>query len=137
MAKDLGANEFTFSGDQTKITYYPTAPGPVVVGKEGGLLEYEGIEGSLTFRGNDEVRTVDTDAGALVSVTLKPDRDRGSVLLTLVLPHVTGVRQDSPVALEALALKTTSRGFNNHPGADLTYTILPLLGEAMEVVLPL
>jgi hypothetical protein len=135
--KDLGANEFTFTGDQTKITYYPTAPGPVVVGKEGGLLEYEGIEGILTFRGDDEVRAVLIDAGAMVSVTLKADRDKGSVLLTLVVPSVTGVTREKPVTLEALALKATTRGFSNGPGPDRTYTIVPLLGSAMQAILPL
>ncbi|HMC07715.1 MAG TPA: hypothetical protein VKL22_00120 [Actinomycetota bacterium] len=33
---DLGANEFTFTGDQTQVTYFPVAPGPLHKGDEGG-----------------------------------------------------------------------------------------------------
>ena len=35
-----GANEFTFSGAGTTITFFPATPGPVVAGHEGGELHY-------------------------------------------------------------------------------------------------
>jgi hypothetical protein len=48
------ANQFTFAGDRTQITYFPSAPGPIVIGQKGaGRLEYQGIEGDLTFSGAD------------------------------------------------------------------------------------
>ena len=43
--QDLGANEFTFTGDRTTVTFFPVAPGPLHVGDENGELIYQGIEG--------------------------------------------------------------------------------------------
>jgi hypothetical protein len=49
---DLGANEFTFTGDRTQITYLTRSPGPIHPGEEdNGRLEYQGIEGDHTFFG--------------------------------------------------------------------------------------
>jgi len=136
VTRDLGANEFTFAGDRTAITYFPVAPGPVVVGQEGGLLQYQGVEGSHSFRGHD-ISLADTQLGTLVSVVLEANPDRGTVTATVVVPHVTGVTRESPVVFETMALKTTGRGFIATPGADRTYTILPMLATAKQVVLPL
>jgi hypothetical protein len=46
---NLGANEFTFSGDRTQITYLTQTPGP----PHSGQLTYQGIEGDHTFTGKE------------------------------------------------------------------------------------
>ena len=131
----LGANEFTFTGDRTSITYYPSTPGPVIVGHEGGELRYAGPEGDDTFFG-PQIDRQDGALGTLLTVTLRPDADAGAIRLTLIVPAVYGVTRQAPVTFGTLAIKTTSRGFIGGPGVELTYDVLPLVGEAKEVELP-
>jgi hypothetical protein len=60
---DLGANQFTFVGDQTQITYETQTPIP----DQGGLLQYQGPEGGFSFTG-DQISLVDSDMGTIVTV---------------------------------------------------------------------
>ncbi len=138
MAQNFGANEFTFSGDRTQITFFPETPGPGPIhpGQEGGKLEYHGVEGDRTFYGKD-IDFVDSALGTLISAPLKIDSDTGGITMTLLLPRVTGAPHQHPVTLETLVLKSSTRGFINRPGADRTYSIVPLLGTAHQVFLPL
>ncbi len=136
---NLGANEFTFTGDRTDITYFPTAPGPIAAGQEGGRLEYHGIEGNFTFSGN-KIELQESPFGTLVTVAFESNPDIGIRTFTILLPQVSGVTRENMVTFEALAIKTTGQGFTLppfRPGAKQTYTILPLLGTAKEVILPL
>ncbi len=74
------------------MTYYPDAPGPLVQGlTPGALLEYNGPEGSLSFR-SAQISRQDTPSGQLLSIVLKPQIDSGSVALSLFLPPVNGVK---------------------------------------------
>lgn len=134
--ENLGANEFTFRGDRTSITYFPSTPGPLVVGHEGGELDYQGPEGTFQFYGRDITR-MDSPLGTLLAVVLRPDLDTGAISVTVLVPEVIGVTRQSPVTFSTLAIKTTSRGFVAGPGVGLTYDVLPLLAEAKEVILPL
>jgi len=134
--EDLGANEFTFTGDRTSITFFPTTPGVVVVGHEGGELRYEGPEGSLVVFGNHINRT-ESPLGTLLTIELRPDADAGQINVTILLPRVFGVERGSPVTFGTIAVKTTSRGFTTAPGVALTYDIVPLVGQAADVILPL
>ncbi|MGH3868800.1 MAG: hypothetical protein ACRDQ4_22310 [Pseudonocardiaceae bacterium] len=135
-SQDLGANEFTFSGDRTSITFFPTTPGPVVIGHEGGELRYEGPEGTLTFFGK-QINRLDSPLGTLLTVILQPNPDVGRINITVLVPKVFGVTRESPVTFGTVAIKTTSRGFVTGPGVELTYDVLPLVGEAKDVILPL
>ena len=132
---NLGANKFTFDGDRTQITYFPTAPGPIVVGKEGGRLEYHGIEGDLTFPG-PQIELQDSPLGTLITVVFETNPDIGVRTLTLLVPQVFGVTREKPLTFETLAIKVTRRGFTTAEGVGRTYTILPLLGTAADVILP-
>lgn len=134
--EDLGANEFTFSGDRTAITFYPSTPGPIVIGHEGGELSYQGPEGTFTFYG-PQINRMDSPLGTLLTVLLRPDADAGAINITVLVPRAFGVTRESTVTFTTLAIKTTGRGFVASPGIALTYDVLPLLGEAKEVVLPL
>src|SRR5690242_18880167 len=94
---DLGANKFTFTGDRTQVTYYPTSPGPIRAGQEpGGRLEYQGIEGYLTFSGQD-IELQESPLGTLVTVGLQPNPDIGVRTCTLLLSPVLGVSREKPV----------------------------------------
>jgi hypothetical protein len=132
---DLGANEFTFSGDRTSITFFPSTPGPVIVGHEGGELRYQGPEGTFTFYGQ-QITRVDSALGTLLTVTLRPDFDAGAINITVLTPLVFGVTRQAPVTFATVAIKTTSRGFVTGPGVELTYTVVPLVGQANDIIFP-
>jgi hypothetical protein len=134
---DLGANVFTFTGDRTTITYFPQTPGPLIVGQEGGKFEYQGIEGNHTFFGRD-IHVQESPLGSLLTVTLKVRDDTGGLTLTVLVPRVFGasVEKRNTVTFETIAIKASSRGSVVSEGAELAYTILPLLGTARNQILP-
>lgn len=131
----LGANQFTFSGDRTTITFFPVAPGPLPAQGSGPLLEYTGPEGNRTLRGS-EVTVTDSPMGTIVSARLTLNVEVGCIGINVVIPPAIRVTLGHPVTFETVAIKTTSRGEIRTPGVEYTYTVLPLLGEAHEVLLP-
>jgi hypothetical protein len=132
---DLGANEFSLAGDRTRITFLTQGPGPVHPGQSGGRLEYAGAEGDFTFTGS-QIGLERSPLGTLVTVVLKANNDTGGITVTVLLPHITGVSRSSPVSFTTVAIKASSRGFIRTPGADLTYTVVPMLGTAKDVIVP-
>lgn len=136
VSTDFGFNRVTFAGDRTHIVFFTETPGPIQIGKEGGKFEYEGVEGSHTFFGK-EIRQQDSPLGTLLTVTLRPNADAGGVDLTVLVPRVFGVTGDKPLTFQTLAILTTSRGFVTGPGVQFTYTVVPLLATAEDVILPL
>jgi hypothetical protein len=133
-----GANKFTFAGENTQITYYPQAPGPLIAGEDtrNGKVEYHGLEGDRNFLGSG-IQAQDSPLGKLLTFLLKANNDTGGLALTVLLPNVSGVTGDQPVNFETIAIKTASRGFVAQAGATLTYEVIPLLGTASIVLLPL
>ena len=128
---ELGANQFTFTGDRTRISYETQTPIP----NQGPLVKYQGPEGDDTFTG-DQVTCLDSALGTLLTVVLRPNADAGAINITVLVPEAFGVTPDSPVTFGTIAIKTTSRGFINTPGVELTYDVLPLVGQASQVFLP-
>ena len=128
---ELGANQFTFTGDRTRISYETQTPIP----NQGPLVQYQGPEGDDTSTG-DQVTCLDSALGTLLTVVLRPNADAGAINITVLVPEAFGVTRDSPVAFGTIAIKTTSRGFINTPGVELTYDVLPLVGQASQVFLP-
>ena len=133
---DFGANEFTFAGDRTNITYLTQMPGPIPVGTtDEGQLEYQGPEGDHVFSGN-QITRLDSALGTLLTVVLRPNVDAGAINITVLVPKAFGVTRENPVTFGTVAIKTTSRGFVNTPGVELTYDVLPLVGQAHQVIQP-
>ena len=133
---DFGANEFTFAGDRTNITYLTQMPGPIPVGTtDEGRLEYQGPEGDLIFSGN-QITRLDSALGTLLTVVLRPNVDTGAINITVLVPKAFGVTRENPVTFGTVAIKTTSRGFIDTPGVELTYDVLPLVGQAHQVIQP-
>jgi hypothetical protein len=128
---DLGANEFTFAGDRTHITYDTQTPVP----GQGPLFQYQGPEGDYTFTGTQVIEQ-DSSLGTLLTVGLTQDAGAGAINITVLVPKAYGVTPDSPVAFSTIAVKTTGRGFIETPGVALTYDLLPLLGTASQVFRP-
>jgi hypothetical protein len=133
---DLGANQFTFAGDRTTITYLTQMPGPIPVGTtDEGRLDYQGPEGDHAFSGNQLTR-LDSALGTLLTVVLRPNADAGAINITVLVPKAFGATRDNPVTFATIAIKTTSRGFVTTPGVELTYDVLPLVGQAHQVIQP-
>jgi|SRR6266567_3779877 len=133
---DLGANQFTFAGDRTQITFLTEMPGPILAGSsQGGQLLYQGPEGDDVFSG-DQITRLDSALGTLLTVTLRPDADAGAINITVLVPKAYGVMISRPVTFGTVAVKTTGRGFTQTPGVGLTYDVLPLVGQAHQVIRP-
>jgi hypothetical protein len=133
---DLGANEFVFAGDRTQITYLTETPGPIQAGSSvGGQLRYQGPEGNNVFSG-DQITRLDSALGILLTVTLRPNADTGAISITVLVPKAFGVTMGNPVIFGTVAVKTTGRGFIEVPGVGLTYSVLPLVGQANLVIRP-
>jgi len=133
---DFGANEFTFMGDRTQINYLTETPGPI--GKDSGqegTLSYQGPEGDLVFSG-DQIARRHSALGTLLTVLLRPNSDAGDIKITVLVPEAHGVTHENPVTFGTIGIKTTSRGFIDTPGVELTYDVLPLVGTARQVISP-
>ena len=136
MNPEFGGNKFVFTGGGVSVTYFPVGPGPIVAGQEGGEFAYQGPEGTITFRGKD-IDLVGSPLGTLLTVVLHANAGAGGRNITVVLPKAFGVDHDTPVRFATTAIRTTSRGNINAPGVALSYEVLPLTGEAHQVVMPL
>ena len=134
------ANKFTLhdAEDTTQVTYYPTAPGPLISGKteRGPLMEYAGEEGNFSFSGT-QIGVANCPLGTLISVTLRPNADAGALLFTLVLPSVSEAPGSKMQSFKTIGIKTHTRGFIVAAGADRTYDVLQLCGAAETVLLPM
>lgn len=137
-------NMFTFTDDSgsIQITYYPQAPGPLILGRPSGgpRLEYQGPEGTFVFPdaspGQQHINVLGASPfGSLVSVTLPPTSDAKTTTLTLFLPPINLAGKDEQ-DFETVAIKTTSYGMPSKEGALLTYEVIPLQGTARHVLLP-
>jgi hypothetical protein len=135
-SEDLGANEFTFAGDRTQITYLTQTPGPIQPGSgQEGTVSYQGPEGSTVLSG-DQITLQASALGTLLTVLLRPNVDRGAIEITILIPKAFGVTSEAPVTFGTIAIKTTGRGFINAPGVEMTYDVLPLVGQARQVISP-
>jgi hypothetical protein len=133
---DLGANEFTFTGDRTQINYLTRSPGPIHPGEEdNGRLEYQGVEGDHTFFGKD-IQLQKSPLGTLVTVTLQLMVGAGGLTITVLIPQVIGATRENPVTFETIGIKASSPGNFQAPGVGHAYTILPLLATAKIVLIP-
>lgn len=72
-----------------------------------------------------------------MTVVFEPNPDIGIRTLTLLVPQAFGVAREKPLTFETLAIKATRRGFTAAAGVGRTYTIVPPLGTAADVILPL
>jgi hypothetical protein len=71
---ELESRTITVSFSATSITGDP-------------LMHYKDRQREVNARG-DEIRRVETEIGTLVSVTLEPDADAGSLIFSVLIPRV-------------------------------------------------
>ncbi len=98
-------------------------------------LTYEDQKISLTFQGK-EIRSLDTEIGVQLTVTLEQIPDLRTVTLTLILPMINLQGNESPFRTQAIITthKTSIGGPDLVKGALQTYRVKPLRGIARAVV---
>lgn len=116
---------YQLRGAQLHITYSTTS----FVGKPSFV--YQDATQTLTFEG-DQIRTVATEIGTLVTVTIRMTIDSGSTSFTLFVPRVNlGSSNQAPIHTEGI---TTLHRFSVVPvfnqGQTELYTVTPLAGTA-------
>ena len=118
-------NLFQVHGAQLHITYSTTS----IDGKP--RFVYQDAFQTLTFEG-DQIRTVATEIGTLVTVTIRMTIDSGSTSFTLLVPtvHLTSMNH---ATLHTEGITTIHRfsivpAFNQ--GQTELYTVTPLIGTA-------
>ncbi|WP_375510789.1 hypothetical protein [uncultured Nostoc sp.] len=98
------------------------------------LFNYQEQKQTLNFAG-DEIRTVDTEIGTLVTVTIKKTVDTGNTTFSLLIPRVN-LGSSNEVKVETKGITTTNRfsvipQFNQ--GQKQIYTTIHLKGTAQAV----
>ena len=122
------ANLYQVHGHHLQVTYSTSS----IAGQP--QFSYHDTQQSLSFEG-DAIRSVDTEIGTLVTVTIFKTIDSGSTSFTLIVPHVNLDRGSSvPIVTEGI---TTLHRFSivpalNHGQTEL-YTVLRLTGTASAV----
>jgi hypothetical protein len=130
MTQDISANFFTFSdaNGTVQIAYYPYA-----------RLEYQGPEGHFVYPsfspGYDMITQDQTFLGQQVNIVLVPPVDGISVTLTLLLPaiNMAGLNEQE---FDTIAIKTNSSSMQVNAGAQLTYEVISLHGNAQYLLHP-
>lgn len=79
----------------------------------------------------EEIRQEETELGTLVTVTLEPDADAGSLLFTVVIPRARVDGPEREVRIETHGFLTRGRFSRLPTDAQLqTYIAVPLRGRA-------
>lgn len=108
------------------ITYSTTS----ITGKP--IFNYTDSNGTHNFTG-DQIRTLKTEIGTLVTVTLKLTVDTGNTTLTLLVPDIK--LQGSAQEFKTIAIITTKRtAFLPIKGALEYYEVIDLQGTADSVL---
>ncbi|MEH1965421.1 hypothetical protein [Nostoc sp.] len=122
-------NLYQLQGKNVSITYSTTSFG----GKP--LLTYKNKQQVLSFQGNEQIRSVETEIGTLVTVTIPKTVDTVNTSFTLVLPRIN-LRKSNSAPVETKGITTTNY-FSVNPkfnqGQRQTYTIINLTGTAQAV----
>ena len=123
-------NFYQLQGHQLYITYSTTS--------FGGLRQftYQDAHQTHNFTG-DQIRTVESEIGTLVTVTIRLTVDSGSTSFTLLVPQVKlpGPNSSAHITTEGI---TTLHRFSINPslirGQTELYTVTPLTGIAEAVL---
>ena len=117
-------NLFELSGHETHITYSTSS----IDGKP--RLSFKDPEFDESFAGQ-EVRTLDSELGTLVTVSLMKTIDRGYTSMTLVIPSVALAGHTSqPLSTVCIISRHIAGIQPGHTGARQTYHTVKLNGTA-------
>lgn len=119
-------NLFELTGEYTQVTYSTTS----ITGQP--QLHYQDQQRDLTFTGGD-IRSLASEIGALVTVTLEVIPDLHTLTLTLLVPEIN-LNEESERSLSTVAILTTHLTSIGGPrlveGQLQTYEVVALEGTA-------
>ena len=96
------------------------------------IFNYKDSEGTHNFTG-DDIRTLKTEIGTMVTVTLKLTVDTGNITLTVLVPYIK--LEGSAQEFKTIAIRTTNRtSFLPIKGALQSYEVICLQGTADSVL---
>ncbi|MEH2244861.1 hypothetical protein [Nostoc sp.] len=129
-ASEVVPNSYLLQGKNVSITYTTTS----FDGKP--RLNYKDQQQTLNFVGNQQIRSVKTEIGTLVTVTIRKTVDTGNTSFTFLLPAVNLILGNQ-VKIQTEGITTINR-FSVNPklnqGQTQTYTIIPLTGTAQALL---
>jgi len=119
-------NLYQLSGKNLNITYSTSG----IDGKPH--FSYQDLQQTLNFAG-DQIRSVETEIGTLVSVTIRMTVDTGGTTFSLLLPRVN-IPGEQSVPIQTVGITTLHR-FSIIPmnGQRDFYTVTRLHGSAARV----
>jgi hypothetical protein len=119
---ELGNRRISVSFSATSITGDP-------------LVHYKDRQREVNARG-DEIIQVETEIGTLVTITLEPDADAGSLLFTLVIPRAVLATAGAELPIATQGIYTRSRQLPRLPASAQLQTsdVVELKGSATFVV---
>jgi hypothetical protein len=117
---------YELRGENVCITYSTSSiNGQPQFSYQGPEIE----ENTRTFTG-EAIRTQSSELGTLVSVTLIESVDAQRIRVTLLLPTIHLIGQETEQSFKTLAIVTETFGILPHPGAQPTYHGIHLHGTA-------
>ena len=130
MASVTEPNLYELQGGNLRVTYSTTS----ITGKP--IFSFQQGRKTLSFTGND-IQTVKTSIGTLVTVTIEAVADLKTVTFSLLLPAVN-LQQKKKVNIKTIGILTTSKTSIGGPklvaGALQTYKVVALRGSASAVL---
>jgi hypothetical protein len=134
--EEVTPNQYHLQGDGIGVSYYPGGAGPIVEGRGRLRFAYRDSSHAKSFYG-DEVRTVETDLGTVVSVTIFQSIDTGSTSASLLIPNVV-LPSPLPVTINTELITTQHLLFVlalGHPQRDV-YSVTAMSGVASAGPIP-
>jgi hypothetical protein len=128
-SEPLVPNQYELLGSGVSINFSTTS----ITGQP--LLHYQDACREVNARG-DEIRQEETEIGTLVTITLEPDADAGSLLFTVLIPRAVIEGVGSELRIITQGILTRSR-FARGPAADAQlqeYRVVTLRGHATFVI---
>jgi len=119
-------NQYDLSGKHLHVTYSTSG----IDGKPH--FSYQDLQQTLSFSG-DEIRSIETEIGTLVSVTIRMTVDTGGTTFIVLLPHVN-IPGEQSVPIQTFGI-TTLHKFSIVPASGQRdfYTTARLKGVASRV----
>ncbi len=128
-SEPLVPNQYELLGSGVSINFSTTS----ITGQP--LFHYQDSCREVNARG-DEIRQEETEIGTLVTITLEPDADAGSLLFTVLIPRATVQNIGSELRITTEGIMARSR-FARGPAADAQlqeYRVVTLRGQATFVI---
>lgn len=123
-------DRFTFTDTQSKDFQIVFLPQTLRHNRKVPQLDYQGLEGKFTFRGN-EIKQQHSHLGLLISVTLKTNPNAERLDFALVLPQIN-LESQKIKDFETVAIATTrnQKIISNRSRTEFAYKVLTLKGWA-------